>query len=169
MEFFSNGCGNVNNIDKNNSYSLNSIQRGSLIKTKMLVTQYLNGILDYDDAYIITFLNQNTEPFPNTNITTNIQVSKVCDISENNCDVMNVFWKYIGDYWYNNSDCNGLSSNSTQFRGNYGLCHNGASNDGLILTYYSSSLYGNRSGYSETKLWGLQSESNNYQEKIWYK
>lgn len=168
MEFFTNGCGNVNNIDKNNSYSLNSIQRGSLIKTKMLVTQYLNGILDFDDAYIITFINQNVEPFPNTNLSTNIQVLKVCNITEINCDYTDVYWKYIGDFWFHNADCNSSSSQSSQYRGNYGLCHNGASNNGINTTYSASSLFGNRTGYDETKLWaGTGAVS--YQERIWYK
>lgn len=168
MEFFTNGCGNVKNIDKNSSFSLTNSQRNSLEKTKMLVTQYLNGILDIDDAYVIIFLTQSIDPFPNTNLSTNIPVLKVCDLSGNICDYTDVYWKYIGDFWFHSADCNSASSQSSQYRGNYGLCHNGASNNGINSTYSASSLFGNRTAYDETKLWAGTSAVS-YQERIWYK
>lgn len=168
MEFFTNGCGNVNFIDKNSSYSLSNIQRNSIFKNKMLITQYLNNILDFDDAYIITFLDHATEPFPNFNLSINIPVMKVCNITNSDCDSTNVYWKYIGDFWFHYDDCNSSSSLSTQYRGNYGLCHDGASNNGNNNTYSASSLFGNRTAYDEIKLWGGTGATSN-QEKIWYK
>ena len=122
-----------------------------------------SGTLDSDDAYML--FNNGSDLFPISIGSQpvpffNIPVDSVCDINGLNCDSTNVFFVWVGDGWYNSSLCNGGQNRGTAFRGNYGYCHNG------LGRYASSSLFGNRSGYDETKLWGL-GNSKVFQERIW--
>ncbi|MCA9581662.1 MAG: hypothetical protein KC416_07685 [Myxococcales bacterium] len=163
-EFFTSGCGAPTAITAADSYSLTAAQRTALAFDDIAVVQYLNGVADVDDAYIV--LGAPAEPFPDTNLSTNTAVDGACDINGANCDMTNVYWKYIGDYWYHSSKCLSGSSGSTSYRGNYGLCDDGASNMGDNPEYDSSRLFGNRAGYAETKLWGLPGTGQQYQERV---
>jgi LruC domain-containing protein len=166
-EFFTNGCGTVTAIAASNSYALTATQRNALERSQLLVTQYLNGTLDSDDAYIVDLSSPTQDLFPNTNQSMNLPLARVCNLSGQSCDSTDVFWKYIGDFWYHSSMCWSGSSGSTQYRGNYGVCQNGAANNGAAGTYNSSSAFGNRSGYDETKLWGHPNTGATYQERLW--
>jgi len=166
--FFLNGCGFATDIGAGSSYALNSARRAAIPRTQMLVTQYLNGTLDSDDAYMID-LGSSFDPFPNSNASLNIAVTRVCNIDRSACDSSDVFWKYIGDYWFHSAQCFSGSSGSAGYRGNYGVCHNDAYNNGSASTYPVSSFTGDRSAYDESKLWGINTPSKDYQERIWFR
>jgi len=158
-QFFANGCGSVSNIGYTNSYAMANATAMTIGFTEYLLVQYDSaGNADTGDAYRMT-VPTNTNLFPNTQSTLDIAVTKVCDINGNNCDTSGVLWKYSGDQWYGSSMCNSYASGDTTYRGNYGLCYNGAG------SYSSSSLYGDRNGYDETKLW-LHPYANTWQERI---
>ncbi|TNF23548.1 MAG: hypothetical protein EP329_27320 [Deltaproteobacteria bacterium] len=166
--FFLNGCGTVTSIGASNSYALNSARRAVIPRTQMLVTQFLSGALDTDDVYMID-LGASFDPFPNDVNSLNIAVTGVCNIDRSVCDTSNVFWKYIGDYWFHSAMCFSGSSGSATYRGNYGVCHDDAYNAGSAATYPVSSFTGDRSAYEESKLWGINTGSLNYQERIWFR
>ncbi|MFN3198294.1 MAG: fibrinogen-like YCDxxxxGGGW domain-containing protein [Bradymonadia bacterium] len=167
QQFFTNGCGSANAIGANDSYALTQGQRTSIEHYELMSLQYLNGALDADDAFIVEKAGGFTDLFPNTNASTNIPMVQVCTLDRSTCDSSNVYWKYIGDYWFHSSECHSGSSGSTSYRGNYGLCHNGASNNGAGANYYSNTFNGNREHYQETKLWGYNSHgSDDYQERL---
>lgn len=151
-EFFTNGCGAPNAISASDSYAMTAAARASIDKREQLVLQYLNGVADTGNAYVLHF-SENLELFPNTDLVQQIPLESVCDFWNSNCDTSDVFWKYIGDFWYHSSQCFSGSSYRTDHRGNYGVCHNGAYDGGNASAYSSSSAFGNRSGYEETKLW----------------
>jgi hypothetical protein len=161
--FFTNGCGAPTAIGPNDSYALSAAQRNSVPKVEMLVLQYLNGTPDTDDAYIVT-LGSLLDPFPNnTTSWVTTAVPSVRDFGSNLVDSSGVYWVYTGDSWYHSSLCDGGFANDTSHSGNYGLCHNGLGN------YPSSSFVGDRSQYSETKLWAHPNIAGNYQERIFYR
>jgi hypothetical protein len=160
-EFFRNGCGGVTAIGYTDSYALSVTARSTLKFTQVLLIQYdIGGNADTDDAYI---LDTSADLFPNTDQLTHIAISRVCNINGANCDSSDVYWKYIGDFWYHSSMCYSSSSGNNAYRGNYGLCHNGVSGSG---DYPSSSGYGNRQQYDETKLWAYPGGGAPYQERI---
>ena len=101
-----------------------------------------NDNVDTDDAFII---HHKGNLFPSTLNVVNIAVAKVCNIANGQCDASNVYFKYLGNGHFSGSTCS--SGFSTSYGGNYGYCHNG------LGGYPSNSLYGNRNGYAETKLW----------------
>lgn len=165
-QFFTNGCGSPGSIGATQSYALNQARRVALPRTQVMVLQYLNGVLDADDAYVVDLMSSGQDLFPNTVESMNIPLARACNLAGTFCDTTDVFWKYIGDYWYHSSMCWSGSSFSTQYRGNYGLCHNGAANNGSAGSYSSSSFVGDRVGYQETKLWAHPNEAAAYQERI---
>jgi hypothetical protein len=163
--FFTSGCGNPNQIGYANSYALSAAQRAELKFTQMLIIQYTNaGVADTDDAYIMDI---SVDPFVNDNILHDTPVSRVCNINGAACDMTSVFFRYIGDYWYHSSQCYSSSSFDATYRGNYGLCHNGVQQSGSAGAYPSSSAYGNRNIYDETKLWAHPNVAASYQERIY--
>ncbi|PKN54021.1 MAG: hypothetical protein CVU56_28765 [Deltaproteobacteria bacterium HGW-Deltaproteobacteria-14] len=166
--FFNGGCGTVTSIGAGDSYALTSARRAALPRTQMLVTQLLGGALDADDAYVID-LGSSFDLFPNSNASLNIAVTRVCNLAGTACDSSDVFWKYIGDYWFHSAQCFSGSSSDATYRGNYGVCHDDAYNAGSAGTYPVSSFTGDRSAYDESKLWGIDTPSRNYQERVWFR
>jgi hypothetical protein len=131
----------------------------------MMMTQYLNGVLDSDDAYILQVPANAGDLFPDTEVVTDIAMSGVCTFDTATCDSTSVFWRYIGDFWYASSMCSGEADSRPDYSGNYGLCHNGV----LATIYSSSNLRGDRGGYDETKLWAHPNGAAAHQERIWYR
>ncbi len=162
--FFANGCGSADQIGYGSSYALSAAQRASLQFTQVMLIQYNNlGVADMDDAYI---MDTSADLFPNTNTLTDFPISRVCNINGAACDMSQVFFRYIGDYWYHSSQCLSSSSFDATYRGNYGLCHNGIAYNGSAGSYPSSSGYGNRNVYDETKLWAHPNVAAAFQERI---
>ncbi len=157
-------CGDVNDLAYNRSYISEDVDNiyNNFKPVEYMFNQFNSSMtLDADDAYII---HSNANLFPNSpspNVVQDIPVDKICDVNNANCDDTDVYWKYIGSSWFHSDLCvAGNAANSTYLRGNYGYCHNGW-NGGL-----ANSLFGNRSGYSETKLWGYWPESKNFAERV---
>ncbi|MCA9582742.1 MAG: hypothetical protein KC416_13175, partial [Myxococcales bacterium] len=158
-EFFTAGCGSPGAVGQSQSYAMDASTRSNLTYSEYMLVQYLDGVPDTDDAYRIT---HGSDLFPDTDVVENTPVAMVCDLDGSVCDSTDVYWKYIGDFWYPNSLCNSGSSASTTYRGNYGICHNGVSTG-----YASGSFAGNRSAYDETKLIKYTTAaSDDYQERI---
>lgn len=65
-------------------------------------------------------------------------------------------FKFLGNGHFSGSTC--ASNFSASYGGNYGYCQNGLGN------YASNGLFGNRDGYSETRLWGYS--NTNYLERV---
>jgi hypothetical protein len=126
--------------------------------------QFLDGVLDADDAYVVDLSSSSQDLFPNTDQVQNMLLTRACNLQGTVCDSTDVYWKYIGDFWYHSSLCGQVSSGSAQYRGNYGLC-----TSGVINSYNSSDGFGNRSGYEETKLWAHPNGAASYQEQLWYR
>ena len=112
-----------------------------------------NDAVDADDAFIIHHAGN---LFPNTVGAVNIAVSKVCNVANAGCDATEVYFKFLGNGHFSGSTCN--SGLSASYGGNYGYCHNG------LGGYASNSLYGNRNGYAETKLWSYTNTG--YRERV---
>ena len=158
--FFTGGCGRVDNIGADDSYALTSSKRAALEPSQYLVLQFLDGVPDVDDAYIITTDGSETDLFPDANGLKDIGVASACDVYGENCDTSGVYWKYIGKKHYSSSQCNADADTTSPYFGNYGIC--GANNSNQ-----SSGLFGDRNGYDETKLWGYDSkDAQLYQERI---
>ncbi len=163
--FFTNGCGTPGNISAGDSYALNQAQRNNVIAlaNEVLIVQYLNGVEDTDDAYIMTLNSPGTDLFLNSSGVTDTLMSRVCNLA-GQCDSSSVYFKYSGDSWYHSSVCrSGNWAGSTAYRGNYGLCHDAWT--GASSSYFT----GNRVGYNETKLWGHNNGAVAYQERIFYR
>lgn len=158
--FFTNGCGAVTAIGESDSYAMTATYRTSLIATEMLVTQYLNGAFDADDAYILAFGGA-TDLLPNNTGLVHTALAGVCNLTRTSCDTSGVVWKYVGSGWFGSTWCNSAQSTGS-YGGNYGYCH-----DGTGSQYNSNSFVGDRSGYDETKLWDNQNGASAYQERIW--
>lgn len=157
-DFFNqaNGCGSVQAIGPTNSYSLDQSTRQKLHFNEVLVVQYKDWPnIDADDAYILT---TSTDLFPSSTGISNFPISKVCNIDQSQCDTSEVYFKFVGDDHYANSFCNGVQNGG--YGGNYGLCHNG------LGGYESSSLFGDRRGYVETKLWNHPDGAAAFAERI---
>jgi hypothetical protein len=169
MDFFTNGCGSPTAISASQSFALNQSRRTSIPRTQMLVIQYLNGVPDFDDAYIVNLGGQSADLFPAANTVQHIPVQSVCTL-DGSCDSTQVIWKYIGDYWFHSGSCSSSTSGNATYRGNYGICHNGATNGGSASGNWASAFAGNRSTYDETKLWGYPNYVGvNYQERIFFR
>ncbi|PID86511.1 hypothetical protein CSB08_00830 [Candidatus Gracilibacteria bacterium] len=159
-EFFRDECGTVDSIGETDSYSIGRDNRLKISQSEYLLVQYLNGVLDSDDAYIMRYSG---DLFPDS-LVNDISIDRVCDINNSNCDLSDVYWKYLGDSFYSQGNCiNTYVAVPSYFGGNYGLCHNG-----ITTSYFSSSFFGNRDQYNETKVWGDGSlgNSDDYQERI---
>ena len=116
MDFFTSGCGSPSAIAASQSFALDRTHRTSLPRTEMLVIQYLNGVPDNDDAYIVHLGSQSADLFPAATSVQHIPVESVCTLG-GSCDSSNVIWKYIGDYWFHSGSCSSSSS------GNLSLIH----------------------------------------------
>lgn len=136
-EFFTNGCGSPSAIGPSDSYAMNATNRASIDKREQMVLQYLGGIPDTDDAYVLHF-GSNLELFPNNTLVQQIPLVSVCDFANTNCDATDVFWKYVGEFWYHSSQCFSSSSGDPTYHGNYGVCQNGAYDGGNASAYPSS-------------------------------
>ena len=161
--FFSGGCGTPHGIGPADSFALDAAHRAAVLAdaTEVLIIQYLNGVADTDDAYIMTLPTPGTDLFVDVASVVDTRLSKVCTLDGGRCDTTNVYFKYAGDSWYHSSLCTaGNWAASFQYRGNYGLCHD-------AWTHASSSYFtGNRVGYDETKLWAHPNVAGAYQERI---
>lgn len=160
--FFQNTCGSPSNIGSADSYSIgNTARRENIITNgEWLFVQYDAGDTeDSDDAYIIHH-NGNDLFFSSTGTINRTAVTQVCDINNAACDSTGVEFIWTGDGYFSGASCSaGYSAPGGTYYGNYGYCHNGAV--GL-----ANSLYGNRTGYNETKLWGHPSGGGSYYERI---
>ncbi|MBN2800760.1 MAG: hypothetical protein JXX28_16585, partial [Deltaproteobacteria bacterium] len=165
-QFFTGGCGSPDAITAADSYALSAAQRARFAHTQFMQVQYLDGALDGDDGFIFDY---DGEAFPNTNASTNIPVAQVCDLSGTYCDSTQVFWKYIGDYWFHSAQCFSGSSSDTSHRGNYGICHNDAYNGGNASAYPTDSFNGDRNEYSQAKLWNHVNTAAAYQERMYFR
>ena len=88
-------------------------------------------------------------------------VTSICDFENTNCDSSDVYFLWTGNGWWGSTKCSSGFSTGP-YLGNYGYCHNG-----IGTTAVSNSLFGNRSGYSEAKLWNHNNGGKDYQEMIW--
>ena len=162
-QFLQATCGNVNNITYVDSYSIgNSAVRSNIVtEGDWKFMQYsVSNVLDSDDAHIIH--NDGSDLFfSSLNVVNKTLVTSVCDINDANCDTANVYFLWAGNGWWGSARCSsGFSTGS--YLGNYGYCHNGVG-----ASYDSNGLFGNRSGYNETKLWNHNNGARAYQERIW--
>ncbi|MCR4307575.1 MAG: fibrinogen-like YCDxxxxGGGW domain-containing protein, partial [Candidatus Berkelbacteria bacterium] len=156
--FLRNSCGSVSSLAFDSSYSIdldNITNYG-----EFLITQYYSNLtIDTDDAYII---QSSTNIFPDSiGINNNIAVTSVCDVNNTNCDTTDVYFKYIGNGWYGSAMCNSGYSTGP-YLGNYGYCQNG-----VATGYASNGLFGNRSDYSEAKLWAHDNAGDDYMERTY--
>ncbi len=161
-EFLHNPCGDLNNLEYQNSYSSDVDKTMQEIGgNEYLVIQKKYGQISEDSYRIVA----NNSLFPNndTQLTT-IPYDTICDINGENCDNTDGFWLYAGDSRFHSAYCNQTYAWSTQYHGNYGYCHNGTQ-----TSYLASSLYGNRKGYDETKLWGHNTQSATFSEAVYIK
>jgi LruC domain-containing protein len=161
--FFTQGCGTPRNISAADSFALDATRRAAVIThaTEVVIIQYLNGVADTDDAYIMTLPNPGTDLFVNVATVVDTHLPKVCTLDGSRCDTSTVYFKYTGDSWYHSSVCTAANwAGSTQYRGNYGLCHDAWT--GASSSYFT----GNRVGYDETKLWAHPNNAAAYQERI---
>ena len=164
--FFTNGCGAAQNVGASDSYALNATRRAAVIAdaSEVMLVQYLNGVEDTDDAYILELPSPGIDLFPNINNVRDFPIARVCTLDGARCDASNVWFKYSGDSWYHSSYCSPSNwANSLSYRGNYGLCHDGWT--GASSSYFT----GNRNGYNETKLWAHSNGGAAYQERIFYR
>jgi len=164
--FFTSGCGTPHNIGASDSYALDRAHRQAVIAdaNEVLIIQYLNGVPDYDDAYIMQLGTTGTDLFPNSAGVTDFAMSRVCTLDGTRCDSSGVYFKYSGDSWYHSSYCTRANwAASYAYRGNYGLCHDGWT--GVSSSYFA----GNRVGYNETKLWAHPNGAAAYQERVFYR
>lgn len=164
--FFTNGCGSATAIGASDSYALNASRRAAVIAnaTEMLIVQYLNGVPDFDDAYIVQLATAGQDLFPNRSSVTDFRLGGVCTYDRTRCDVSGVYFKHAGDSWYHSSLCRASNwANNYTYRGNYGLCHDAWT--GASSSYFT----GNRVGYNETKLWAHPNGAAAYQERIFYR
>jgi len=155
--FLHSTCGAVSSLGYGDSYSIDVDLMPS--HTEYMFQGYNSAMtLDSDDAFIIHYTGN---LFPDsTGSINNIAVDSVCDINNTNCDSSEVYLKYVGDGWFGSAACNsGYSTGS--YLGNYGYCQNGVS-----TLYTSNGLFGNRTGYSETKLWAHNNGADNYMERV---
>lgn len=156
-EFLRGSCGSIFSLGYDYSYSID-LDNISNYGEFLLYQLDSNLSIDTDDAFIIQSSNN---IFPNsTGMSNDIAVTAVCDINNANCDTTDVYFKYIGNGWYGSAQCNsGLSTGA--YLGNYGYCQNGVSTG-----YTSNALFGNRSGYSETKLWNHDNAADAFMERV---
>lgn len=164
-EFFESQCDDVLNVDFNTSYNIGNTQiRTSLAKVGQWMFKHYDASLnlDSDDAFIIK--NDGSDLFfPSVGVANSTLVNAVCDINNSNCDTTDVYFLWIGDGWFASSLCSNDIDSGT-YKGNYGHCHNDVTPSS---GYASNSLFGNREGYDETKLWLLPSSGQLFQEQIW--
>lgn len=162
--FLHNGCGSVESLNYNNSYSANMTD----VFTHFTPNEYMNiqysstMLADTDDAYII---QSSSNIFPNSTwIVNNIPVSSVCDINGSNCDTSDVYWKYVGDSFYSSARCNSWYASRWSYNPplewDFWYCQNG------LGSYTSNGLFWNRSGYNEVKLWYFNTGSQ-YMERVY--
>lgn len=159
-DFFNNECWIVTSIGEMDSYSLWRPNRLNIPQTEYLFIQYLNWVPDNDDAYIMRYA---WDLFPNS-LVNDISIDRVCDINNSNCDLNDVYWKYMWDSFYAWWDCENSYVPESSFYGwNYWLCHNG-----ITTSYPSSNFIWNRDQYNETKSWweGMFWDSDDYQERV---
>lgn len=159
--FFQNSCGSPSSISSADSYSIgNTALRESVLSSgEWLFVQYDNtDTEDSDDAFIIH--HSSDLFFTSTGVLNRTAVTKVCDINNSNCDETGVEFLWTGDGYFSGALCTSpyTAPGGTYF-GNYGYCHNGASGT-------ANSLFGNRNGYNETKLWGHPSGGGSFYERI---
>jgi hypothetical protein len=163
-DFLQNPCGDVNNLTQSDSYSIgDSSTRNSLnAQGEWMFTQYTGGgALDSDDAFILHHTAATDLFFNSLGVLNRTPITSVCDINDSNCDTTDVYFMWVGNGWWGSARCNSGFATGTHL-GNYGYCHNGVS-----TSYVANSLFGNRSGYSETKLWNHGNGAVNFQERIW--
>ena len=144
--------GSVGKLGYSDSYSL-GVNSAPGHSQWLFLDYAANMSLDSDDAFII---HHSGNLFPSTNGAVNVSVSKVCNVDNAKCDSSSVYFKFLGNGHFSSSTCN--SNHSGSYGGNYGYCHNGLGN------YSSNSLFGNRSGYAETKLWAYTNTG--YMERV---
>ena len=160
--FFQNACGAATSISSSDSYSIgDTAVRENILSNNEWLFVELDGTdtEDTDDAFII---HHNSDLFFTSTGTVNrTAVTKVCDINNGSCDSTGVEFLWAGDGYFSSSSCTaGYTAPGGTYFGNYGYCHNGAAGT-------SNSLFGDRSGYSETKLWGHPSGGGAFYERIY--
>jgi cysteine-rich repeat protein len=145
-DFFSAGCGDISQLSQENSYSLGAALRAQLINTEWLFIQFrVNGEADLDDAFRI---ESTADLLSLVSGVSTREVDAVCNISGGQCDRTQVLFISTGQRYFHSSYCDGRTPPQTGgYGGNYGYCHNGL--DGAA----TNRLFGDRSGYEETKLW----------------
>jgi hypothetical protein len=163
-DFLQNPCGDVNNISGTQSYSIGDSSTRNALNSQgewMFLQYTIGGILDSDDAFIIHHMALTDLFFNSTGVVNKTPVTSVCDINDTNCDTTDVHFLWAGNGWWSSTNCNqGFSTNP--HLGNYGYCHNG-----IATSYTSNSLFGDRTGYNEAKLWNHSNGAQNFQERIW--
>ncbi|PID99033.1 hypothetical protein CSA80_02865 [Candidatus Saccharibacteria bacterium] len=160
-------CGDVNNLAYGDSYNADDVDA---TYANFSPVEYLNiqtrsnGVDDTDDAYI---LHTTANIFPNSASPSTVidtPIDQICDVNNANCDNSDVYWKYIGNSWFHSSLCHaGNAAGNVAYHGNYGYCHNGWTGSG------ANALFGNRTGYNETKLYDHAGGSRHYAERFYIK
>jgi hypothetical protein len=162
--FLQNPCGDVNNISQFDSYNISGSSTREALNSRgdwMFLQYSADGALDSDDAFIIHHTPTTDLFFNSVGIINKSPVSSVCDVNDTNCDSSDIYFLWVGNGWWSSTRCNASFSTGAH-QGNYGYCHNGIS-----TSYNSNSLFGNRTGYDEAKLWNHSNGAQNYQERIW--
>lgn len=147
-DFFQNTCGVATSIGYNDSYNIGdaTVRTNLLSSGEWMFLQYdIGGTLDSDDAFIIT---HNSNLFTNsTGVVNRTSVTQICDYTGGSCDNTSAEFLWVGDGYFSSAQCNAGYTNAGTLDGNYGYCQNGSA------AYAANGLFGNRSGYDETKLW----------------
>ena len=169
-EFFGGACGSVTNLAYGDGYSIgDSTVRTAIIDEGNWKFEQSDSsaAVDSDDMYIITQDN-GTDLFPASSGTltlSRISVDSVCD-KDGACDTSGVQFLWLPDKAFENSSaaatCDGTLDSSSSQKGNYGYCHDGSATNAV------NSLFGDRSGYSESKAWG-NTGAQAFNERIWVK
>ena len=162
-------CGAVSSLAYGDSYSIgNSTVRAAIVTDGDWKFEQFDSSLaaaDTDDTYIIT-KSDGSDLFPaltGTLALSRMSVDSVCDKDGSNCDSSGVEFLWLPDQAFENSSaatCDGTLNSASSLKGNYGYCHDGSA------TNAANSLFGDRSGYSETKAWG-DATAQTYAERIW--
>lgn len=159
--FLQNSCWSIYDIDYSKSYSSDvQLTLSQFSVWEYLLTQQNNSsTIDTDDAFIA---HTSSNIFPNSDSgRNNFNINQVCDINNANCDNTNVKWTYVGNSWFSSALCSETNyAWATTYKWNYWYCHNNWWN------YSANSLFWNRSGYSETKLWNYP-PATTYMERVY--
>ncbi len=164
-DFFQSSCGNVFNVSFDESYNIgNTALRKNLVSQGDWRFQIFDseGVHLEEQTYIIH--NNGSDLFPDSVGEVNdLPVFSVCDNNDSNCDTTDVFFKWVGDRFFNIALCESgyfTGDRLHALKGVYGYCHDGLQGE-------ANSKFGDKPGYESLKVWGHMSRARVFQEQIW--